>query len=164
MIINFMIMVSKERRIKMGSAKKFLAAVSIVVVVSFIGPSIAVGQGADEANWPVRATFVSPVQIGPMVLSPGTYEFQLTSGTTCRTVVEIYSVDQERWLGMVMGVNETRQGTSKKSGFTFENIGAEGPLVLQYWFYPEWNRGIKFVYRNADVVDTMAEAKAAGSR
>ena len=148
----------------MGSAKKLLTAVSIVVVVSFMSPSFAVGQGSDEANWPVRTTFSSPVQIGPMVLSPGSYEFQLTPGTTCRTVVEIYSVDQQRWLGMVMGVNETRQGTSKKSGFTFENTGAKEPLVLKYWFYPDWSRGIKFVYPNAKDVDTMAEAKAAGSR
>jgi hypothetical protein len=164
MIINFIIMDGKERRIEMGSAKRLLIAVSIVVVASFAAPSVAVGQGADEANWPVKATFASPIQIGSMVLSPGTYDFQLTSGTTCRNVVEIYSVDQHRWLGMVMGVNDTRQDTSRRSGFTFENIGENAPTAIQYWFYPEWNRGIKFVYRKAKAVDTMAEAKASGSR
>jgi len=164
MIINFINIGGKERRIEMGSAKKLLVAVSIVVVVSFIAPSLAVGQGVGESNWPVRTTFASPIQIGPMVLSPGTYEFQLTSGTTCRNVVQIYSVDQQRWLGMVMGVNETRQDTSRRSGFTFENVGGNAPTVLQYWFYPEWNRGIKFVHQRASSVDTMADARAAGSR
>ncbi len=47
-----------------------------------------------------------------------------------------------------MGVTDTRQDLSKKSGFTFENIGDDAPAALQYWFYPGWSRGIKFVYRN----------------
>jgi len=148
----------------MGSVKKLLIAVSIVVVVSSIGPFVTVGLGEDDSNWPARATFATPVQIGSMVLSPGTYDFQLTPGTTCRNVVEIYSVDQNRWLGMVMGVNDRREDISTRSGFTFGDIGENATPAIQYWFYPGWNRGIKFVYPNARAVDIMAEAKAAGSR
>ena len=148
----------------MESAKKLLVALSIVVVVSFITPAIAVGQGVDESNFPVRATFASPIRIGSMVLEPGTYDLQLTSGTVSRNVVEIYSVDQKRWLGMVMGINDTRQDLSRRSGFTFENIGDDAPAAIQYWFYPGWSRGVKFVYRNVRPLNTMAEAKVTFSR
>ena len=115
-------------------------------------------------DWPVRATFASPIRIGSMVLDPGTYDIQLTSNNVSRNVVLIYSVDQQRWLGMVMGINDTRQGNSKLSGFTFEDFGDNAPATLQYWFYPGWDRGVKFVYRNAKIVDTTAQARAAVSK
>ena len=148
----------------MESAKKLLIALSIVVVVSFIAPAIAVGQGLDESNWPVRTTFASPVRIGTMVLEPGTYYLQLTSGTVSRNVVAIYSVDQKRWLGMVMGINDTRKDLYSRSGFTFENIGDDAPAALQYWFYPGWSRGVKFVYHSSKPINTMAEARVASSK
>jgi len=144
----------------MGSAKKLLVAVSIVVVASFIAPSIAVCQETTGDNWPVRATFYSPTQVGSMVLAPGTYDFQLTVGTVARNVVEIYSVDQKRWLGMVMGITDNKQDRSQTSSFTFVDNGVDAPRAIHYWFYPGWSRSIKFVYRNVKAVDTMAEAKA----
>ena len=73
-------------------------------------------------------------------------------------MVEIYSVDQRRWLGMVMGINDTRQYGSKMSGFTFVDIGVDAPRAIQYWFYPEWSRGIKFIYRGDKAVNNMAAA------
>ena len=161
MIFNFIIRSSKERRIEMGSAKKLLVVVSVVVAVSFIAPSIATGQGLDESNWPVRTTFDRSVQVGSMVLDPGTYDFRLTSGTVARTVVAIYSVDQRRWIGMVIGVNDD---TPKMSSFTLEDVGDNQPALLRYWFYPDWNRGIKFIYGSANTVDTIAEAMPAASR
>ncbi len=141
----------------MGSAKKILIAVSIMVVISVVVPRIALCKGLDEDNWPVQATFSSPVRIGSMVLAPGTYSFQLTEGTLSRNVVEIYSFDQKRWLGMVMGINDSRQDTSKMTGFTFENLDKDAPVALKYWYYPGWTRGIKFIYPSANVA-TMAEA------
>jgi hypothetical protein len=156
MIFIFKIMGDEERRLKMGSAKKFLIAASIMVVISWVAPSTAICQGLDDCNWPVQATFYSPVQIGSMVLSPGTYNFQLTDGTLSRNVVEVYSVDQKRWLGMVMGINDSRRDTSKMTGFTFENIGKDNPVALQYWYYPNWSRGIKFIYPNAEAATMTA--------
>jgi hypothetical protein len=105
-----------------------------------------------------------PIRIGSMVLAPGTYDLRLTSGTWARSVVAIYSVDQKRWLGMVMGINDSRQDTAKMSGFTFTNIGDDSPSALQYWFYPEWNRGIKFIYPDSHSGGAMAQANTIASK
>ena len=148
----------------MGSAKRLLIAVSIMVVVSVIVPSVAYCQGSDDASWPVRTTFTMPVRIGSMVLAPGTYDLRLTQGTWARNVVAIYSVDQKRWMGMVMGINDSRQDTSKMSGFTFERIGSDVPVALEYWFYEDWNRGVKFVYHEGANVDAMAGAVDVASK
>jgi len=148
----------------MDSAKGFLIAAVVMVAVSLIAPATTYGQGTDESNWPVRTTFSMPVRIGSMVLAPGTYDFQLPQGTWARNVVAVYSVDQQCWLGMVMGVNVSRQDTSKMTGFTFRDVGANSPTELQYWFYPQWNRGIKFNYPRSMATGTMADAGNALSR
>lgn len=148
----------------MGSAKRVLIAVSIMVVVSMIVPSVAFCQGSENSNWPVRTTFSTPVRIGSMVLDPGTYDLQLTQGTWARSVVAIYSVDQKRWMGMVMGINDSRRDTSKMSGFTFERVGSDVPVALEYWFYEDWNRGVKFVYHEGANVAAMAKAVDVASK
>ncbi|HTY63984.1 MAG TPA: hypothetical protein VMG30_17180 [Acidobacteriota bacterium] len=99
-----------------------------------------------------------------MVLAPGTYDLQLTQGTWARNVVAIYSVDQKRWIGMVMGINDSRQDTSKMSGFTFERIGSDAPVALEYWFYEDWNRGVKFVYPEGGSVAAMTKSVDVASK
>ena len=139
----------------MNSIKKILIAVSFVVIVSASVPAVR-AMGLDESNWPTRITFAMPVQIGEMVLAPGSYEFQLTPGTVDRSVVMIYNVDSGRWLGIVMGINVNRVDTTKMSGFTFRDLGKGAPRAVEYWFYRGWNRGIQFLYPHANTADTMA--------
>jgi hypothetical protein len=146
-----------ERGSSMNSIKKILIAVSLVVIVSAFVPAVK-AMGLDEANWPTRITFAMPVQIGEMVLGPGSYEFQLTPGTVDRGVVMIYNVDSGRWLGMVMGINVNRVDTPKMSGFTYKDMGMGAPKAVEYWFYSGWNRGIKFLYPHTRTTDIMAAA------
>ena len=141
----------------MSSIKKTLIALSVVVIVSAFVPAVK-AQDAGEANWPTRISFTLPVQVGDMVLTPGSYEFMLTPGTWARNVVAIYSVDQGRWLGMVMGINVSRVDTAKMTGFTFADMGMGAPKALQYWFHSDWSRGVKFLYSHTSNSDTMAAA------
>ena len=144
----------------MNSIKNLLIAVAIVVIVSAFIPNARAGS-LDDHNWPTKVTFNSPVQVGDLVLAPGNYEFRLTSGTVARNVVEIFNYDSGRWVGMVMGINDGRVDTSKMTGFTFQSLGAGSPKALEYWFYSDWNRGIKFVYPNAQSDAKAAEVKTA---
>jgi hypothetical protein len=138
----------------MYTVKKILIALSIAVMVSvFVPPAKA--NGMDSGNWPTQVTFDRPVQIGNLVLDPGTYDFQLTDGTQARDVVQIYSVDRGDWVGMVMGINVNRQNTSTMTGFTFRKLGKNLPEQLEYWFYPQWIRGVKFIYPHNKVSRTM---------
>jgi hypothetical protein len=141
----------------MISSKNLLIAASMLfMALAFAHPNRAFGM--DESNWPTRMSFNEPFQVGDMVLSPGTYEFCLTPSLVSRSVVMIYSVDNRRWEGMVMGINDYRMDTSKMSGFTFI-LGEKGtPKKLEYWFYPGWLRGVKFIYSDRQTADTMTAA------
>jgi hypothetical protein len=152
-----------ERSLDMNFFKKILIAASIVFIVSAFVPA-AKAASPSEADWPTTVTFAEPVQIGNLVLTPGNYEFRLTPGTIARCVIEIYSVDRGSWVGMAMGINDSRVDTSKRSGFTFVDMGSGAPKALEYWFYPDWNRGIKFVYPHAQTASDMAAAIVPSAR
>ena len=139
----------------MGSVKNLLIAAFIVVAVSAFVHN-AKATDLNDSNWPTRITFRAPVQVGNLVLAPGTYEFRLTEGTVARNVIAIFSDDNRRWVGMVMGINDGRVDTSKMTGFTFQDMGTGAPRALEYWFYSDWSRGIKFVYPHTRSVDKMA--------
>ncbi len=139
----------------MDSMKRVLVALTLVLVVSAFVPAVK-AAGIGEANWPVQVTFRAPVQVGSLILSPGTYDFQLVDSPVARNVILIYSVGQKRWIGMAMGINDGRTDTSKMTGFTFEDTAPGAPRALQYWFYPGWNRGIKFIYSRNQATDKIA--------
>jgi len=147
----------------MGSIKKLLIAAFIAVIVAAFVPGAKAGE-PDDSNWPTKVTFNAPVQVGDRVLAPGTYEFRLTSGTVARNVITIFNNDTGRWVGMVMGINDGRVDTSKMTGFTFQNLGAEAPIALEYWFYSNWNRGIKFIYPHTQSVDSVAAVTNTSAR
>jgi hypothetical protein len=147
----------------MGSMKKLLIAAFMVVIVAAFVPNVKAGE-PDDSNWPTKVTFNAPVQVGDLVLAPGTYEFRLTSGTVARNVITIFSNDSGRWVGMAMGINDGRVDTSKMTGFTFQNVGSGAPVALEYWFYSNWNRGIKFIYPHAQNVDKMAAVTNTAAR
>jgi hypothetical protein len=126
----------------MNSLNKFSVAAVLAVLFLALVPAVK----ADDANWPTEITFNEPIQVGDLVLTPGTYIFQLVPGAVCRDVVMVYSLDRKQWEGMIMGVRAYRTKALEKSSFTFEDIGKGSPKALQYWFYPDWNYGIEFVY------------------
>src|SRR5512139_1259901 len=109
---DFIITCEMERSCNMVSMKNFVIAAFIMVIVAVCVPNIKAGE-PDDSNWPTRVTFHSPVQVGDLVLAPGTYEFRLTSGTVARNVIAIFSDDNNRWIGMVMGINDGRVDTTK---------------------------------------------------
>ncbi len=147
----------------MDSMKRILVAVSLVVVVAAFVPAVK-AAGIGEANWPVQVTFQAPIQVGSLVLASGTYEFQLVDSSVARNVILIYSVTQKRWVGMAMGINVERQNVSSMTGFTFEDTVKGAPKALEYWFYPGWNRGIKFIYSRNQATDSFAAANLIASK
>jgi hypothetical protein len=129
----------------MRSIRILLIAAFVAVIASVIVPGV-MAASLDDSNWPTKVTFSTPVQVGHFVLSPGTYEFRLINSAVDRNVIQIFSNDSNRWVGIVMGINDSRTDTSRMTGFTFEDRGAGEPKALEYWFYSGWIRGIKFVY------------------
>jgi hypothetical protein len=127
----------------MNSIKKIMISLSLVLIAAFAVPTLR----AENADWPTRVNFLSSVQIGDLILRPGNYELQLTRGTTHRGVVMIYDLDHGKWVGMVQGIYTHRDNVSgDMAEFTFEKDIVNGRDVMTTWFYPDWNRGVRFVY------------------
>lgn len=131
-----------ERRFNM----RFLNSISVAALLAVLFLAFVPAARAEDENWPTIITIDEPIQVGNLVLVPGTYLFRLTPGTVDREVVMIYSYDRKQWEGMVMGIKAYRLKASEKASFTFEDIGKGSPKALQYWFYPDWDYGIEFVY------------------
>jgi hypothetical protein len=132
----------------MIATKKFLLTASVLVLAAGFACSFQ-AYGMGESSWPTQITFLEPFQVGDLTFSAGTYKFYLTDGPITRNVVMIYNVDNSRWEGMVMGVHDMRMDTGTGSGFQFIDARDGMPQRLEYWFYPGWKRGIKFIYSDA---------------
>jgi len=132
----------------MISTKKFLLAASVLVFAAGFACSIQ-AYGMGDSSWPTQITFAEPFMVGDLSFPAGTYKFYLTDGPITRNVVMIYNVDSSRWEGMVMGIHDMRTDTSADNGFKFIDARDGMPQKLEYWFYPGWKRGIKFIYSEA---------------
>jgi hypothetical protein len=118
----------------------------ISVVLSFAlcaGSFVTAVKAADDWQWSTMLTFREPVQVERMLLSPGSYIFQVSQNTVSRSVVMIYSVDKKRWDGFVMGIPIYRSGAAENSKLEISSNSGE-KQVLESWFYQGWRCGIQF--------------------
>ncbi len=125
---------------------KLLISSAFAVIVAGLMPVAR----ADEGNWATKVTINQPMQIGDLVLAPGSYVFRLAD-IWAPNVVQIYSADMRHFDGMVMGVPAYRSHTSEKSTFILEEGVKGAPEALQYWYYPGHNSGIEFLYPHAGI-------------
>lgn len=125
--------------------KKMLIFASLMLWGLFPTSASSIGISG-SSDWPTVVTIHESFRIGNLVLSPGEYYFKLTSGTVSRNAVMIFSIDRWRWEGMVMGIQANREDVKPSEEFVFGMKNTGEPPYLEYWFYPNWNRGIKFVY------------------
>ncbi len=139
----------------MSSIKRILIVVSIAFLVSAVTYS-GKAFGMDESNWPTRITLDKPFQIGDLSLTAGTYEFYRGPSFLTTDVVMVYSVDKGTWEGMVKGINVLKEDTPYGTGFTFVQMNNGGPERLEYWFYPNWERGIRITYPDSQPAAMMS--------
>lgn len=97
---------------------------------------------ADEGDWATQVTFNKPLQIGDMVLAPGTYLFRLAD-IWAPDFVMIYNADTHSYLGIVRGIRAYRSDVAEKSTFLHKEVQG-ATEELKYWFYPDQNVGVKF--------------------
>jgi hypothetical protein len=113
-----------------------ISAALAVLIMTFVPTA-----KAEQGDWSTLATFDMPIQIGNIVLSPGTYMFRLVD-IWAPDFVTIYNVDTHHYVGTVMGVTAFRSDVSEKTTFIRKDAG--GMEKLLYWFYPDQLVGVKF--------------------
>jgi hypothetical protein len=100
---------------------------------------------ADSWNKETVVTFNQAVEVPGRVLQPGSYIFKLTDSASTRTIVEIYTADDKRFVTRVMAIPAYQLDTPDTAIVTLTERGA-GPEVVHRWFYPGDSVGIEFVY------------------
>jgi len=105
---------------------------------------------ADEWDKQTVLTFNEPVEIPGQVLLAGTYVFKLLDSPSDRTIVQIFTEDQQHLLATVMAVPDYRVEPKGNTVVTFEERPAGSPEALHSWFYPGDNYGVEFVYPKSD--------------
>jgi hypothetical protein len=125
----------------MKTLKRMMIASALSLMVMAFVPVAK----ADPMNLGTRVTIDQPIQVGDLVLAPGTYEFRLADYWLPR-VVMIFSDNGDHYVGIVMGVHAYRKQITDTSTFSLVNIGKGSPEALQYWYYPDRHNGIQFIY------------------
>ena len=120
--------------------KGFAIAASFAAVFAVLVPAV----NADDASWPTLVYFSGPVQIGQDVFPAGSYILQRCQNEVTVRMMKIYSVDRERWEGLIMGVSARRLENQRASIVTFETRGSGEPEALRFWFFQSWNIGMEF--------------------
>ena len=124
----------------MKTLNKILIALALTIICTAV-TSAAKAESWDEAT---QLTINRPMQIGSVVLAPGSYVFRLAD-IWSPNVVSIYSVNEHRYSGMVIGEQAYRSDISEDATFIIKEV-KQAPEELDYWYYPDSHVGIKFNY------------------
>jgi hypothetical protein len=105
---------------------------------------------ADEWDKQTVLTFNEPVEIPGRVLLPGTYVFKLADSQSDRTIVQIFTENQQQLLATIFAIPAYRLEPTDKTSVTLEERPSGSPEALHKWFYPGDNYGIEFVYPKSE--------------
>ena len=125
-------------RINMRILKGIVISLAFAAFIMTLAPAAR----ADQGDWATQVTFSGPIQIGDIVLTPGTYLFRLAD-IWAPDFVMIYNADTHSYLGIVRGIRAYRSTVSENTTFTRREVNGS-PEELEYWYYPDQNVGIKF--------------------
>jgi hypothetical protein len=147
-ILKDIIIIAVEGRITMRSIKKIAFAVTFAFVFAVLLPAAKAADSSwtlpGDDKWATMATFDVPVQIGSLVLDPGTYIIQRNPTVYSSRIAMVYSVDRGCWEGIVIGEAMHRSGNDRRAVLYSEKQGAGESEVVRYWFYKDLSNGIEF--------------------
>jgi len=131
----------------------------IALVLSMVGALvagmlafIAVPARADEVNKLTCLTFSAPVELPNLALPSGSYLFKHPDGAVDRHIVQVFSSDGKKVLGMFLTIPEERLEPSDKTVVTFKETPVGTPEAVKAWFYPYEMVGDEFVYPKAEAI------------
>jgi hypothetical protein len=126
----------------MKTLKKLAIASAFALIVAAVAP---VAAKADQGNWETKVTINQPLQVGDLVLTPGTYVFRLAD-IWAPDAVMIYNTKTQSYDGVVLGMPAHRSHASERTKLVLKEEAKGAPEALQYWYYPDSLRGIEFYY------------------
>ena len=142
------IALSRPERKKQSMTRKLTFAFMTLLVGG--APWFTSTAKADAWNKETVLTFDKPVEIPGKVLGAGTYVFRLLDSASDRSIVQIFS-EQQELVATLMAVPDYRLEPTGETVVTFEERPSGSPPALHTWFYPGDTYGLEFVYPKSDL-------------
>jgi hypothetical protein len=138
-----------SRRSTMLSRKLLLPVVVAAFASCLSASPLAQGTLPDQ---PVYFTFSAPVTLPGTTLPAGQYEFKLSSSQADRHIVQVYSRDNQKYVGMFFAIPAMRPSPPDKAEVTFMETPSNMPPAVQTWWYPGITTGHEFIYPREQAV------------
>jgi hypothetical protein len=113
---------------------------------------VSSNANADAWNKATKITFPEPVEVGNMVLQPGTYWFQLMTNMSNRNIVQIWNADRTNLITTILAIPNYRLQPTGETVIRFEERPTGTPEAIKAWFYPGDSFGQEFVYPKARAI------------
>jgi len=142
----------------MLSRKLFLPFAVAAALGVFCASSSAQGT---VPNQPVYFTFSAPVTLPGATLPAGQYEFRLSTSQADRHIVQVYSKDNRKYVGMFFAIPAIRPTPPDNAEVTFMETPSNMAPAVQTWWYPGITTGHEFIYPH-DQAMVLARASTKG--
>jgi LPXTG-motif cell wall-anchored protein len=91
-------------------------------------------------------TFSQPVALPTGTLPAGRYLFRLADSQATRSVVQVYTDDGAKLIGMMLTLPATRDRVSDEPEVRFLESAENAPPAIGTWWYPGMKNGWEFIY------------------
>jgi hypothetical protein len=116
-----------------------------IAALTLMGSGLVPALKADEWDKKTIITIDRSIDIQGTVLPPGSYVMKLLAGSVDRHTVQIFNVEQNRFVATIMAIPAWKIQPSDNTAFTFYEPAGGRPPALHTWFYPGDNDGLEFI-------------------
>jgi hypothetical protein len=127
--------------------------------VATIGLLTAPSVRAQVWDHKTTITVNQPFEVPGRILPAGTYVLRIVDIAANRTVLRVFSEDEQTVLATIMGIPDIRLEPTPNTDVTFYESTTGTPPPLHAWFYKGYQYGLEFVYpeRRAEEIAYVSE-------
>jgi hypothetical protein len=129
------------------------------VFIAMVGLLAAPAVRAQVWDHKTTITVDQPFEVPGRILPAGTYVLRIVDIAENRTVMRIFSEDEQTVLATIMGIPDFRLEPTPNTDVTFYESRTGTPKPLHAWFYKGYQYGLEFVYpeRRAEEIAYVSE-------
>jgi hypothetical protein len=137
-----------------------LTLIPLALAALVLALSLVPGTRADDWNKKTVVNFNQDVEIPGQILPAGTYVFKLFPSRGDRSLVQVWTADEQYLIATLITIGDTYPNPSGDPYFVLDNTGVdEGyPPSIVSWFFAGSDEGRDFIYSgssNTRIVDSQ---------
>jgi LPXTG-motif cell wall-anchored protein len=121
--------------------------------------TLAYAQGDLRSDRATYFTFSKPVALPSGTLPAGKYLFRIADSQTTRSVVQVYTEDGAKLMGMMLTMPAIRNRVSDEPEVRFLEGPENAPPAIATWWYPGMKTGWEFIYPREQAMKLAQSSK-----